>query len=522
MSITSALKRAGQVAGDHLAVVTNDANISWRMLNERVARLAGGLRQAGIAPGDRVCILSLNRPEFLEIHYATAWAGAILVPLNFRFAAAELRDAIRKTSARLLIADPFFAETIRQVRQDVDGLRVIWTGGADAPDADRYERLLQAAPIDDQSTGQDQSVGGIFFTGGTTGSPRGVAISHASLRIEFLELRQALEFDKSSIYVHMMPMFHLADFGMGSALTLTAGTHCFLDQFTPQACLDLIKRYRPTHLCLVPTMLSMVLDEAQAQASSGGSAMDLLSSVKMIVYGAAPMTPALLDRIRAVVPGVKLRQFYGMTELAGACVTLAPEDHDSAPDKAHRMRSIGQSMATSEIRIVREDGSICAADEPGEILVRGALVMQGYWEDPEGTAAVLKDGWMHTGDVGSIDRDGFIKIHDRTKDMIISGGENIFSLEVENALARHPKVLQCALVGLPDPKWGERAHAVVVVRAPDVGDALSKEFETHCRGLIAGYKVPRSWTIRSEPLPLSGVGKVQKQKLRAEIIGHAG
>ncbi|MDH7799170.1 long-chain acyl-CoA synthetase [Beijerinckia sp. GAS462] len=503
-------------------MVTNDTSISWLMLNDRVARIAGGLRDEGIEPGDRVCVLMLNRPEFLEIHYATAWAGAILVPLNFRFAAAELRDAIRKTNSQLLIADPFFAETVRQVCQEIDTLRVIWTGGEDMPQADRYERLLEADAIEDLSTGQDQSVAGIFFTGGTTGSPRGVAISSASLRVEFLELRQALEFDRSSIYVHMMPMFHLADFGMGSALTLAAGTHCFLEQFTPQACLDLIRRYRPTHLCLVPTMVSMVLDEAQAQASSGGSAMDLLSSVKMIVYGAAPMTPALIERLQEVVPGVKLRQFYGMTELAGACVTLAPEDHDPAPDKVHRMRSIGQSMATSEVKIVREDGSTCKADEAGEILVRGPLVMLGYWEDPEGTAAVLKNGWMHTGDVGSIDLDGFIKIHDRTKDMIISGGENIYSLEVENALARHPKVLQCALVGLPDEKWGERAHAVVVVRSPDVQDSLSKDFETHCRGLIAGYKIPRSWTIRSEPLPLSGVGKVQKQKLRAEIIANAG
>ena len=521
MAIIHALKRASQVAGGRTALVNGDATVSWRELSDRVARVAGGLKQAGVAPGDRVCILSLNRPEFLEVHYATAWAGGVLVPLNFRFAAAELRDAIRKTGSRLLIADASFAPTVHDVARQIDGLRVIWIGG-DAADGDRYDRLLAGKPIEDQSTQREQATAGIFFTGGTTGSPRGVAISHSGLRVEFLELRQALEFGRDSIYVHLMPMFHLAGFGIGSALTLAAGTHLFLDQFSPKACLDLVARHKPTHLSLVPTMLSMVLDEAEARSAAGEAGIEVLSSVKMIIYGAAPITPALLDRLQRLVPGVKLRQFYGMTELSGACVTLAPEDHDAAPDKVHRMRSIGQSMASVEIRIVAEDGTECACDEPGEIAVRGPLVMQGYWDDPEGTAEVLRDGWMHTGDVGSMDRDGYISIHDRTKDMIISGGENIYSLEVENALARHPKVLQCALVGVPDPKWGERAHAVVVVRPDDVAGELSKELDAHCRQLIANYKVPRSWTIRSEPLPLSGVGKIQKQKLRQEIVANAG
>lgn len=522
MTITQALKRASQVACSRTALVNGDKVLSWHALTERVATIAGGLKAAGVEPGERICILSLNRPEFLEIHYAVAWAGGILVPLNFRFAAAELRDAIRKTGANLLIADASFAPVVQDVTGQIEGLRVIWIGTGDAVDGERYETLLDADPIDDLSIEREQATAGIFFTGGTTGSPRGVAISHSGLRVEFLELRQALEFDRESIYVHLMPMFHLAGFGIGSALTMAAGTHLFLDQFSPPACLDLVARHKPTHLSLVPTMLSMVLDEAEARSAAGEAGIEVLSSVKMIIYGAAPITPALLDRLQRLVPGVKLRQFYGMTELSGACVTLAPEDHDAAPDKVHRMRSIGQSMASVEIRIVAEDGRECGYDEPGEIVVRGPLVMQGYWADPEGTAEVLRDGWMHTGDVGSMDRDGYISIHDRTKDMIISGGENIYSLEVENALACHPKVVQCALVGIPDAKWGERAHAVVVVRPDDVAGVLSQELDAHCRQLIANYKVPRTWTVRHEPLPLSGVGKIQKQKLRAEIMADAG
>lgn len=495
-------------------MLAHGRTVSWSQLKGRVARIAGALRSSGVAAGDRVCLLSLNRPEFLEIQYAVAWAGAILVPLNFRFTAPELCCAIQKSRSSLLVVDAHFAEVVKSVRCELPELQVLWIGNG-AADED-YERLLGGEPVADAVPENTGSVAGIFFTGGTTGTPRGVALSHASLCVHYLEMREALNYDASSVYAHVMPMFHLAGFGMGNALTMAAGTHCFLDQFSPHACLDLVSRCGVTHLSLVPTMISMLLDEVE-----GGpvGSIEALASVKMISYGAAPIEAVLLERLLRIIPNVRLRQFYGMTELSGACVSLAPEFHGL--DKLELMQCAGQSMATSEVEIVRSDGSRCEINEVGEIVVRGAQVMLGYWDDPTGTAQALRDGWMHTEDLGSMDALGFVRICGRSKDLIISGGENIFALEVENALASHPQVLQSAIIGLPDERWGERVHAVIVVAHRLGTDALVEVLEKHCRGLIANYKIPRSWSFREEPLPLSGVGKVQKQKLRAEFTDHA-
>jgi long-chain acyl-CoA synthetase len=522
MVLTSALRRAAQVNGEGAALVADGRPITWRTLCDRVSRIAGGLGAAGIKAGDRVCVLSHNRPEFLEIQYATSWAGGVLVPLNFRFAVAEICHSIKMTGSRLLVADAFFADVVGAVAREVQGLRVIWIGGNAELGGPHYEMLASASPIEDSSLGNDQLLAGIFFTGGTTGLPRGVGLTLQNIRVHLLEMRHALEYERRSVYAHIMPMFHLAGFGMGHALTLATGTHCFLDQFSAARCLRLIADQGVTHLSIVPTMLAAILDELEAARGPGSAAaVDALKSVEMIAYGAAPIPVVLLERLLQLLPEVRLRQFYGMTELSGACVTLGPEHHGLDARSLDRMSCAGRVMSTSEAKTVRTDGSDCAPDEPGEILVRGPQVMHGYWNDPEATAQAVKNGWMHTGDVGSIDQDGFIRIRDRSKDMIVSGGENVFSIEVEGAIASHARVLQIAIIGLPDSRWGERVHAVVVIKPDDATDGLQAELEEHCRGRIANYKIPKSWTFSSKPLPLSGVGKVQKQKLKAEVLDHA-
>jgi len=499
--------------------------MDWRTLRDRVARGAGGLRSLGIEPGDRVSILSLNGAEFLEAQYAAAWAGAIIVPLNFRFALAELRHAIHSTQSRLLIADTAFASVVDLVCREIPDIRILWLGDGAPERAPSYESLLIHDPIEDRSVDRDDSLAGIFFTGGTTGTPRGVALSNGNLRVHFLEMRYACEFDRASVHPHILPMFHLAGFGVCHALTSAGGAHCFLPQFSPEGCLDLISRHRPSHLSLVPTMLAMVMDEFESRdpgpgPGPGDGVAPALAALKMLTYGAAPIPLALLERVIRLLPQLKLRQFYGMTELSGACVTLGPEHHGLTAEIRSRMASVGQSMSTSEIMIAREDGSPCSTNEPGEILARGPQVMVGYWGDAAGTAQALRNGWMHTGDVGCMDEQGFITIFDRSKDMIISGGENVFSIEVENALANHPRVSQCAIIGVPDLRWGERVHGIVVLRPEETTPTqqLAHELEEHCGSLIARYKVPKSWTFRTEPLPLSGVGKVQKQKLRTDFI----
>lgn len=516
MVLTTALRRAAKVNGGGIAIAADDGSITWRELRDRAARLAGALRAMGIAPGDRVAILSTNRSQALEAQYATLWAGALLVPLNFRFAPAELRHALQVSGTKLLWADSGFQKEVSDVKDAVDGLSVAWLDEGSSGEGALHSELLRADPIDDHG-GTLSEAAGIFFTGGTTGPPKGVTLTHQNILVQVLEMRDALEMEATSVYAHIMPMFHLADFGVGHAVTLAAGTHCFLSKFSAQACAALVASRRITHLSLVPTMLSTLLDEVDAGHVSD-EALQALAAVKVVGYGAAPISAALLERLSRRLPRARLRQFYGLTESCGACVTLAPEFHGPGPDAQLRMRSVGQPMASVDIRIVHEDGRECATSETGEILLRGPLVMSGYWGDASATARALRGGWLHTGDLGVMDEGGFLTLRDRSKDMIISGGENVFSIEVEDALASHDAVIACAVLGLPDEHWGERVHAVIVI-APDHHQAdLADRLTSHCRARIAGYKIPRSWTFRRAPLPLSGVGKVQKHKLREEIL----
>jgi long-chain acyl-CoA synthetase len=323
-------------------------------------------------------------------------------------------------------------------------------------------------------------------------------------------MQRDLRHGPDTVYLHAAPLFHLADFGIGLGVTLGAGGHSFLAQFSTARFYERLASDGVTHLQLVPTMLAAVLDAPERNDR-------LLEQVRSVSYGAAPVSPALLARLLQAFPGARIQQFYGMTESCGASVMLSSDHHVLDGPCAGKLGTVGQVTAGFELRVADPaTNRLLPPGEVGEIQVRGAAVMRGYWREPGKTAEALAGGWLHSGDAGRLDQDGFLQVVDRLKDMIISGGENIYCAEVENVLAAHPAVASCAVIGLPDAHWGERVHAVVVPREGQAIDAA--ELDAHCRAHIAGYKVPRSYDIRPTPLPLSAVGKVQKNLLREQWL----
>jgi len=368
-----------------------------------------------------------------------------------------------------------------------------------------YEALIDAAlPIADAGRRGDD-LAGIFYTGGTTGRSKGVMISHANILANAQNFAPGAGMDAGIRYMHAAPMFHLADGAMTFLVTAHGGMHTFLPRFEPGALLQALQDHQVTHTLIVPTMVNMLVHHPDVENRD-------LSSVRQVLYGASPMPEAVIRRALAVLPQARFTQAYGQSE-ASPVMTLLPHPyHCFAGPNAGRIKSAGQAVLGCEIRIHDPDDNEVPRGTVGEICGRGPLVMLGYWNQPDLTAHTLRNGWLHTGDGGTMDADGFIYVVDRLKDMIVSGGENVYSAEVEEALYSHSAVAECAVIGVPDDLWGERVHAVVRLKpgvlTPD------DDLIAHCHTLIANYKCPRSLEIREEPLPLSGAGKILKAELR--------
>jgi acyl-CoA synthetase (AMP-forming)/AMP-acid ligase II len=499
----AALRRAATISPKGLAISSGEERRTWPEFLRRVSAMAGALKSAGVEPGDRVATLSKNSPRYFELLMAVWWAGGVIVPLNTRLAFPELRYIVEHSESLLLFSDESFKEVGARIAKDIpSGTKFVCFDSASYAEMTKHPRI-------DDACGDLAALAGICYTGGTTGMPKGVELTHLNFGFSAMSILHEIGHDSEAVYLHSAPMFHLADLANGLAVTLGCGTHSFTDQFTAELFYRRLREEGVTHVQLVPTMAAMVLDAPERDDR-------LLSQIRSIAYGAAPISQALLTRMVQAFPNARITQFYGMTEACGASSTLAPDRHVLTGPKAGKLASAGQVMPGFEICVVDANSRPCATGETGEIQMRGPAVMRGYWREPEKTAKTIVDGWLCSGDAGYFDEDGFLYVVDRIKDMIISGGENIYCAEVENALASHPKVDSCTVFGLPDERWGDRVHAVVV---PKASLTLSPaELDTHCREQIAGYKVPRSYDIRSEPLPLSGVGKVQKNQLREEWL----
>jgi acyl-CoA synthetase (AMP-forming)/AMP-acid ligase II len=507
MYLTQCLHRAVQQHPQRIAMRCGKRQRSFREFADRVARLAGALQQLGMQEGDRVAMLSLNSDRYHEYQMAVPWGGGVMNPCNIRWSAAEILYSLNDSGSSILLVDDSFRVMVEQFRGDARTLReVIYCGDGEPPAGMHgYEALIAAtAPVPD-AVRRGEDLAGIFYTGGTTGFPKGVMLSHNNLYSSSLALHAEGLATPGGTYLHAAPMFHLADMAMALMHSIEGNSHSFIPAFNPEAVLDTLERDRVSCVLLVPTMIQMMVDHPAMKKPRD------LSALKTVIYGASPIAEAVLERAMAALPGVGFVQAYGMTELSPLATVNPAWTHTAEGRKAGKLRAAGRAGYCIELRIVDAEGQELPRGTVGEVVVRGPNVMQGYWNQPALTAAAVRQGWMHTGDGAWMDEDGFIFIADRLKDMIISGGENVYSGEVENAVAQHVGVAACAVIGIPSTQWGEAVHAVVV-RKPgqDVSDA---DLIAHCKSLIAGYKCPRSVDF-VDALPLSGAGKVLKTKLR--------
>ncbi|RYY94954.1 MAG: long-chain-fatty-acid--CoA ligase [Comamonadaceae bacterium] len=506
--IVQSLRRAAQVRPRGTATLCGARRRTWSESEARVARAAAGLRALGVADNDRVGILALNSDRYFEAYYAVPWAGGVMLPLNTRLTAADLEYMLDDAEASVLCVDDAFVDLLPGLRGRCPHLKqVVYLG--DDPRAgegllawdDLVARSEPMPPAD--RSGQD--IAGIFYTGGSTGRPKGVMLSHGNLVSNAVNAIYMIGYDASSIFLHAAPMCHLTD-GMSTlAITMAAGTHAFVPKFDPRQVLEQVAEHKVTNVTLVPTMIAMLLEVP-------GIADMPLASLRQFMFGSAPMPDATLKRAVEIWPDMLFLHGWGMTELSpiGTMLPMAMRKPAIAGD---RLRSCGQPMPNLEVMVVDADDREVPRGTTGEIVVRGPTVMQGYWKKPAETAAAIRDGWFHTGDAAMMDDEGYVYIVDRLKDMIISGGENIYSTEVENAISLMPGVSEVAVIGIPDDKWGERVHAIVVPR--DGASLTAEAVQAWAREKIAGYKVPRSVLVRAERLPLSGAGKVLKGELRA-------
>ncbi len=511
MNIAQGLVHTKKISGTHQAVVCGDVHYTWEEFDQRTDALARGLASLGILRGDRVAVLMLNCHRYLELYYACARMGAVIVPLNIRLARPEIIYILNDSESKVLIVDKTFAGYISG-RDTVPLLEnVVYCGNETPEGMINYDDVVSKGSHMQESVDQemeDDDLAGLFYTGGTTGRAKGVMLSHKNIMSNALNVLIALGFrgQGQERWLHAAPMFHLADVGAMFGLTMLGGCHVFIPMFNPLQVLQAIQNEKVTSTVLVPTMINAVLNHPDVDKYN-------LSSLRRLVYGASPMPVELLKQ-GLQKWGQIFIQGYGMTETSPLLTVLDPEDHilDGTPEQVRRLSSCGREILGVEVRVVNPEGEDVHPGEIGEIIGRGPNVMVGYWRMPEATAAAIVDSWMHTGDLATIDEDNYIYIVDRAKDMIISGGENIYSVEVENAIYTHPAVLEVAVIAIPHDVWGEAVHAVVVCK-PGM-QVTSDALIDHARTLIAGYKVPRSIEFAQDALPKSGAGKILKRDLR--------
>ena len=499
MDVLYALRRARQFHPDAIAAYDGGRPIAFAQFADRAARVAQVLRDLGVQPGDRVAVLMLNAPRYFELYYAVPLAGAIIVPINIRWNAAEIGFCLSDCGARLLVVDDYFARALPALSAGLPGLQFLTA-------ADYEARQAAAAPVTlDGPLPDDDDVVALFYTSGSTGGPKGVMLTHKNLYANAMHGMVTLAIDKDWVWLHAAPMFHVADATVVYSLVMQGGRSCFIPAFDPEACLKAIEHYRVTHMFVVPTMLNAMVNHPAFDRYD-------TSSLRMMIYGASPMPLDLLRRAQE-----KLRcafaQGYGLSEASPTLTYLGPEDHtlENAHEQYAPVKSAGRAIMGVELRVVDPMDRDLPPGEAGEVLARGDNVMKGYWNQPAITADTLRGGWLHTGDIGTFDTPGYLHILDRKKDMIKPGGENVYSPEVEAMIASHPEVLEVAVIGLADEKWGEAIKAVVVCRA---GSALTEAgLIEYCRERMAHFKCPVSVDFM-DTLPKGGTGKVQKTVLR--------
>ena len=483
------LKRSIQTAPERLAIIFEDKRITHRQLWSRCCRLAAILQEKGAKPGDRVAILAANCSQYIEAYMAIPAAGFVIVPLNTRHAEPELRYALEDAGARILLTD-----------RDPGALSDLVESVVMIPD--EYDALLEEAEEAELGIGvTEDNLAGLFYTGGTTGASKGVMLSHRNLIANAFQFMTASPPNPQDIFLIMAPLFHAA--GSNGVLGGIWSGSCQipLKAFDPSVALDLIAEHKVSHTLGVPAMIAAIAEEQLKTPRDTGS-------VRMVGHGGSPIPTEVIRRAHRSYPNAEFVEVYGATETGPLLTALR---HEETFLDVERGQSCGQPLIGVQLKIVDDAGADVEQGEVGEVVAHGANIMQGYWKKPDLTAEVLQDGWYRTGDLGRMDNEGYLFLVDRAKEMIVSGGENVYCSEVEEVLYKHPAVLEAAVFGVPDEKWGEAVHAVVVSREKVSADELIES----CREYIAGYKLPKSISFSTTELPKSGPGKILKRELRA-------
>jgi long-chain acyl-CoA synthetase len=486
------LGRAARYHSGATALASGAARPTFQELHARVGGIAAALSRQGFGVGDRLALLLPNETEFLELMYACAWLGVAAVPLNTRLSATELDRVLADATPRGLI---------RHSSLQAPTLRLPW------------ERVLDREPLEIRDGDcpapiyEPEAILALIYTSGTTGRPKGVAVTHAALLANVDHVNYWLPYTKGGVYLHAAPLFHIADFPFMFAAPAFGTCQVTIAKFNPQAFCETVQQERVTRTVLVPTMINL-LTQFDHLADYD------LSSLVELGYGGSPIAPELIRRARQALPHVKLVQVYGLSE-TGFLTGL--QDHEHTQD---RLLSCGRTCPGVDVRIVDESGKDVLSGQPGELMVRGANVMRGYWNSADQTQLAFREGMFRTGDIGYQDAEGFVYILDRLKDMIVTGGENVYSGEVEAVIYQYPGVGEAAVFGVPDPQWGELVMACVVLKP---GATVSAdELIAHCRRFLAGFKLPRRIEFSQGELPKSGSGKILKKDLRQRFWGQQG
>ncbi|PKL38198.1 MAG: hypothetical protein CVV44_13610 [Spirochaetae bacterium HGW-Spirochaetae-1] len=503
-------RNGAQFFPDKTAIVFEDTRLTYREFNNRVNRFANALVKMGFKKGDRLCVLADNCSKYLEVYFGAAKIGICVTPINHRLGDQELVYIINHCESTLLVVGDGFEERVSKMKEELKNIKKWITIDNSVDGFANYEEFLlnssDAEPDTDVYSVQEEDLAVLMYTGGTTGLPKGVMLNHRSCMLAGLTSALAMEFTRNDSTCYVLPIFHVSWWPI-LAIFMVSGKVCINRKPNLGKIFELIQNEKCTHINLVPTIYGWMVDNSDVDKYD-------LSSLRVCSYAGSPFPTEVLKKCIQKF-GNKFCQGYGATETAGAAISmLAMEDHFLQGPKSKYLVSAGKPSPCSRIKIVDDKNNILKPGEMGEICAKGKHIMMGYWKNEEANRSSLIDGWYHTGDIGYIDRDGYIFMTDRKADMIISGGENVYPGEVENVIYQHPSVSECSVVSAPDAKWGEIVQAVVVLKPG--AKATEEEIIDHCRNTLAGYKCPKAVAFW-DSIPKTIIGKIIKKEIKAKF-----
>jgi fatty-acyl-CoA synthase len=499
INIGEFLTKRSYLTPDREGLVCEQVRRTYKEMNARANRLANALKALGVGYGDRVGILALNEPEYYDTFFGLGKIGAILVPVNYRLAGPEIQFILSDCTAKVFIFGKEYKEIVESIRNDIPTRDLIILSDEPIEWAKSYQTLIdQSSAEEPEIVGGDDDTLTILYTSGTTGRPKGAELTHTYYYWTSANLMCTLGQDVGNTTLIALPLFHIGALAGVPWFVHFGGKAVLLRSLDPQRFLELLQEEKVTGFGSVPALLDILKWVPNFEKYDW-------SSVKTILVYAAPVPVTLIKEYAAV--GIKVRQLYGLTE-GNTATVLDPENALS------KVGSCGKSFFHAEIRVVDDDGKDVGPEVKGEVLLRAPNIMKGYWNRPKETAATIKEGWLYTGDIGKIDQDGFLYILDRKKDMIISGGENIYPAEIEDALLQHPKIADVAVIGYAHEKWGEAVKAIVIVKPGE--SLIEQELIDWCQGKIGRFKIPKSVVI-TDTIPRTPTGKILKRVLREQF-----